>query len=1221
MFRLNPLRCFAAVVVISLFISDSAAAQGDIAVPEPLHLLSQMSPEHRDLQLSEQDWAWLRHKRKLTLGVSMPGFPPLDIAYGDGDYEGISADVITLLTQLLGVEVSILKLPDRTQALEALQSGKIDLLSSANSLELDAHPVLLSHSYASDLPALFRRQGDSRVLPEDLSGVTIAMAADYRSLEDVQKQFPGARLVPFKSHTEALAALAFEHADVYLGDALSAHYMINHSFFNYVKFYRAINMDSHGFGFALKQDNSALQEILNKAIDSLGTTKLTYIIKRWAGGGFVLPEEKVSLTAQEQRWISQHPVVRLVVNDDQAPAAFFDEHDNFNGIVADLFDIITLRTGLQFEVDRTGSFNNLQHALKAGKADLAILLPSQEREAFLRFTHPFTTSSFAVVTSSSGRTFDGLQSLKGKRLAIANGQAVITQIRDEYPEIDIVTPPTTLDSLAMVAEGEADAAVMALSVARYYTSRLYDKKLQVAGITSSNTATANFAMRRSDTELQSILNKAILSIPPEDINSLTNRWRPNAVMSGQTWQDYRQVIAQIIAAALILVAIFWGRVFYLRKQINKRIAAEQALNDQLQFIQTLSDAMPQPVYARDREGRLLSCARSYEVALGLTLEDVLGKTALELPAGSFEAAPAFHQSYLHAMEHGEALQQRCEVIMGDRKRWIDHWIQPFRDSTGEIKGVVCGWLDITEQYHLIEELKTAKIQADEASRAKTTFLATMSHEIRTPMNAVIGTLELALKRADQGLIDRSGIEIAHTSAKSLLELIGDILDIVRIESGHLSLAPKRANLRVLVESVARIFEGLARQKGLDLILDIDSNLNGDVLIDPMRFKQVLSNLLGNAIKFTNSGFVRVQIAGKIVDADLLAIDLQVEDSGIGIAEEDQKRLFRPFAQVNQTPVNAQGGTGLGLVICRSLCEMMGGTLNMSSIPNSGTKISVALTLTRLETQPATENLQLPKAIPPRNKEMQVLIVDDHAVNRQLLLQQLDFLGYDTLSAENGAVALELWRSKRCDIIITDCQMPIMTGPELTMAIRREEQQYGFEPALILGLTADAQPKEVEYRISIGMNDCLIKPASLNVLEERLSLFELDRTVRQEENISDSHERQNSANDPYHIGIRSLTEMAGGDVSLVRDLVHELLKSNRQDLERLRLLVQKQDTEALSKLAHRIRGAASIVKDERLIESCRRMENASCDLSPTLQEKAAGIEQAMLELERVFSRSA
>lgn len=244
------------------------------------------------------------------------------------------------------------------------------------------------------------------------------------------------------------------------------------------------------------------------------------------------------------------------------------------------------------------------------------------------------------------------------------------------------------------------------------------------------------------------------------------------------------------------------------------------------------------------------------------------------------------------------------------------------------------------------------------------------------------------------------------------------------------------------------------------------------------------------------------MGGELVEPFSLALTLLVEDSGIGISPEDQRRLFRPFVQVNQDPANARGGTGLGLVISRSLCEMMGGTLHMISAPGNGTRIKVSLMLTRLDALPPLEPPPRSINVPPRHGRMQILVVDDHVMNRQLLLQQLQFLGYEATGAENGEVALAAWRNLHCDLFITDCHMPVMTGAELTMAVRKEEPLLGLTPAVILGLTADARQVDIERYLSVGMDDCLIKPTSLDELETRLSSLTLGRGPTQEHDVAE-----------------------------------------------------------------------------------------------------------------------
>ncbi|MDF3835666.1 transporter substrate-binding domain-containing protein [Cupriavidus basilensis] len=1229
-------------VFVALAISmamGGACAQAGIQPAPSLQLQSHLPLERREVPLSAADWTWLRGKPSLVLGVPGPGLPPLDIAYG-GDFEGITADVMALLRQQLSIEIEVRYFPDRASAIQALADGRIDLLASANSFEQDNHGLMLSRPYAADQPSLFNRGAGACRRSDDLAGKTVAMGQDYLQGETLQKRYPKASFVRYPSNTQAMAAVAFGQADLYLGDALSASYLINQGYFSNVRFERFLPLDTSGFGFAMQPGDARLRRIVDTALESLGKTKLDRITKRWAGEGAVLPGQVLDLSPQEQRWIARHPVVRLAVNDDFAPVAFFDANGGFNGIASDLLQTIALRTGLRFEIERTGSFASLQRALASGRADLSLLIPSPEREDSLRFSRPFLASSFVLVTRKGQPvTSASLRQGPGKRVAIAQGHLAIERMRAAYPEARIVTASTILDTLRMVAANEADAAVLTLNTARYYIGRLYDDKLAISGLIDNDAAPLSFAMRRSDTELQSILNKAIQASAPHELQASISRWRSDTVMVGQTWRDYRQTIAIIVGGALVLLALFLAWVFHLRGQIRKRIRAEQALSDQLQFMQTFTNGLPNPVYVRDCQGRMLSCNRRYEEVLGIAAGQVLGKTALDLPPSHFEAAPLFHACYLRAIADDEPIRQQRAVHIRGTLVWIDHWIQPFRDASGVMKGVIGGWREITEQRRLIGELEQAKHLADQASRAKTTFLATMSHEIRTPMNAVIGMLELALERAGTGVFDRTAIETAYASANSLLALIGDILDIVRIESGHLSLAPARANLRELAESVASVFEGLARQKGIDLVLEMDSSVNREVLVDATRFKQILSNLVSNAVKFTDHGFVRIRLGCQPLDAGHVQVALSVQDSGIGIAPADQRQLFRPFAQVASSPGHVQSGTGLGLAICQSLCEMMGGTLSLQSAKGQGTQIDVTLKLNGLApsaaTPPALEGhaggtapLPAPRA-PSSGQRLRVLVADDDAVSRALICQQLVFLGHRAVVAVDGGRALQRWLRGSFDAVITDCHMPVMKGPELARAIRQREHQQGRAPCLILGLTADAQKEGIAGSIDAGMNACLVKPIGLDVLREQLAAVvpvSGRRRLRPgRDGDGDGGTALAAGAPPPAVrtlpeGLREITVLADGNPVLLRRLIDEVLRTSKQDREALAPLAGAQDASALAALAHRIKGSGQMLKHGALVEACVRLETVCRDdvLSvPRLQEAVAAVARQMAAMEKAF----
>ena len=1185
----------------SLGATSSVNAESTIR-PTLLHLNSQLAPEPLRLNLTESDWAWLREKKHLTVGVVGQSALPFEVVYSNGNYEGISADVVAVIKQQLSIDIKVKPFSNREDALYALKKHQIDLISRAGEYGSPAGTSQLSLPYAHNLPTLYRRQNDDRPIPDELRDLRVAVAKDYLPAKMLASRFPQAHIISYPNDVQAMAAVAFQGVDLYLGNSLTAHYLINNSFFSYLKFARFVKIESQGYGFALRSDDARLMHILNTTMNAIGATRLERIVKRWIGGGNIMPQEQVLLSEQEKRWLAHHPVARLMINDDMAPSAFFDAEGHFNGVISDLFEVITQRTGLRFEVQRVSDFQAIQHALREGQTDLAILSPSPARQTEFRFTHPFANSSFSLVTSTRKRGLTSLSALSGKRLAITRGHIMIDTIRRDYPAIKLLTPPNNLDAMHMVASGEADAALMALSMARYYTARLYEKELRVSGILDDEMATASFAMRRGDLELHAIMEKALLSLSPDELNAISTRWRANAAMSGQTWRDYRRVIMEIVSMALLVLFVSVVRILQLRRQIQRRRTAEKALNDQLEFFQALNHAMPIPVYVRDDQGRLLSCSSRYEHVMNVSEAQLLGKTALQMPTEHFEVAQSLHNSYMRAMATGQAIEKRYEVVIAGSPQIIDHWIQPFRDSAGGIKGVICGWQDVTEHHQLVDDLKRAKEQADDASRAKTQFLATMSHEIRTPMSAVIGTLELALKRADQGVLDRYHIDLAYTSAKNLLELLGNTLDIVRIESGHLSISLRRCTLKEMVEPVARVFDGLARQKNLELVLDIDGGATREVLIDPLRFKQVLSNLVSNAIKFTHQGQVAIRVSTSVEGPHLMGVHIQVTDTGIGVSAEDLSLLFRPFAQVAQSTLNTLGGSGLGLVVSRSLCEMMGGRLEMQSTLGRGTTVDITLMLKVLDPVPLREDI-LPNSLENDVvKGARILIADDNSLNRQMLHAQLEFLGHTVTEASNGLEALERWRQQGFDCLITDYHMPLMDGVDLTLAIRREERLRNAKPLLILGLTADAQREEVERCINAGMRDCLIKPAGLDVLQDCLAPLMAGRRDKKVPSVTAEKMQFDTPLPIIDIGVN--------DPVVMKQLLAEISRSNQQDLIELSGLLESPDEAALARLLHRINGTAALMRNHYLAGLCKGREPGA----PTdMLERARMVEQ---ELQRI-----
>jgi two-component system, NarL family, sensor histidine kinase EvgS len=1143
--------------------------------PHPLRLLGHSTLENPTVELDEADWRWLRERRRLVMGVSAPDYAPFDMSNNNDDFEGITADYARLISLILNIPIDVQRYDTRDEVIAALKLGTLDFLGSANGYEAADRELKLSRSYANDQPVLVTRAGDSHSLNIDLAGKRVAMLYHYMQPSTVRAFYPGAKLLLFASTFEAIGAVAFGQADVYLGDAISTRYLINKNHLNNVRMADFSALEVNPFGFALTKENTRLLMIINAALAAIPVNQQLEILRRWsAGGSGYLEADRLRLSVSEQRWMEKHPLVKVAVLDKFVPLSFFNEQGQFEGLSAEVLSRISLRTGLKFEVVQGSSLPRQIDAVSTGQADmLAVITPSVERTEKLRFTRPYLSNPYVLVVRSDDERVVTLEDMTAKRLAFIGGNSLAAQISRDYPGIEFVDVENPEQAMEAVAKGSVDATVMSLISARYMIARNYRDRLRITSTVGTDPARITFGVNRSQLELYSILDKALLSITPEEMDEMTNHWRSEILIEDSYWKRHRNVIIQgfVLAALLLLVTLGW--VFYLRNLIHKRIQAERALSDQMRFMSVLIDGTPHPIYVRDRQGRLMACNNAYLDVFGFKLEDVIGRTVVETDTGNPPQAQSYHADYLRLMERGEPqIHDRVLKLPNGDVLTIYQWMLPYRDGDEKVVGMIAGWVDVSERQHLLGQLQEAKEEADAANRAKTTFLATMSHEIRTPMNAVIGMIELALKNAEQGRADRDALEVASVASRSVLELIGDILDIARIESGHLSLTLEPSNLRELLASVARVFEGLARDKGLVLQVELDPMIDQTVLIDPMRLKQVVSNLLGNAIKFTGTGVVRLGAEGAPSSAgEQLSLRLWVEDTGIGISAEDQQRLFNPFTQGSNNEQSARSGSGLGLVISRSLCKMMGGQLHLSSVLGKGTRVDVTLTLAQASAGPA--HSPLPYHPPARG--LNILVVDDYPANRLLLARQLNFLGHHIVTAEDGVQGLALWQAGHFEGVITDCNMPLMDGYALARDIRVQERLRGMEPCLLLGFTANAQPEEAERCRRAGMDGCLFKPTGLEDL--RLALASRTGAVASDEA------------EPL-FDLSSLITLTGNDRAALNELLVPLLDSLKEDQALLPALLSQADFAKLHDLGHRAKGGARMVKAKALIVCCEALES-------------------------------
>ncbi len=370
------------------------------------------------------------------------------------------------------------------------------------------------------------------------------------------------------------------------------------------------------------------------------------------------------------------------------------------------------------------------------------------------------------------------------------------------------------------------------------------------------------------------------------------------------------------------------------------------------------------------------------------------------------------------------------------------------------------------------ELEDALREAHAASEAKESFLANMSHELRTPMNGVIGMTSL-LKRSGLTPQQQGMVDVVHDSGEALLVLLNDILDLAKLRAGKFLVRPEAVDVRPLLHDVGALILPAATERGVEVIVEVDEAVPAWGSTDPTRVRQVVSNLLGNAARFTTQGHIAVRAH---MEEDRLRID--VEDTGPGIPEADRARIFEPFEQLDKRTTRGHGGTGLGLSIVRELCTAMGGQIAVSSTKGRGTTFTVHLPFPAVEgpsTSPAHERRPV--------AALRVLVVDDNAVNQKVTLSMLEHLGVEATAVNSGEAALQAFEARPYDLIFLDVQMPGIDGLETS---RRLRGMPGGSVVTLCALTARAQAKDREACLAAGMDGYLTKPLRLEELERTLS---------------------------------------------------------------------------------------------------------------------------------------
>ncbi|RMD78973.1 MAG: hybrid sensor histidine kinase/response regulator [Gammaproteobacteria bacterium] len=532
------------------------------------------------------------------------------------------------------------------------------------------------------------------------------------------------------------------------------------------------------------------------------------------------------------------------------------------------------------------------------------------------------------------------------------------------------------------------------------------------------------------------------------------------------------------------------RFLVVQSDVTEHRLAEQDLIRTRARLRQLIDCTPAVIYSAVPSGDYVISFISGNVAqmLGYAPVEVVGRQDFWFERVHPEDRPRVFGPLGHLFVEGHHEHEYRIRAKDGRYRWVYdrlHLLRDPHDRPQEIVGVL--W-DITERKQAERELQEARDAALAASRAKDRFIADMSHDLRTPMNGVLGMLEL-LRATPLDPRQREYVDLAYRSGRGLLQLFEDILDLSRGTLGTLRLDSRDFDLRALLQGVTELVGARLLAKGLELRLEVAEGVPRWVRGDPTRLRQVLGNLLGNAIKYTDQGRVVLRVAREGACEEEgeggVRLRFEVEDSGIGIPEAEQGRIFEPFTRVDDPDARRRGGAGLGLAICRQWVELMGGRIGVRSAPGQGSLFWFTAALEPAAARAAPAPAAGAAAPEEGLRGLRVLVVEDNLVNQKVVLGMLERLGCRGAVVGTGGEALEAVVQAPWDLVLLDCQLPDLSGYEVARRLRAWEAEQGRDPLPVVAVTAQAGPGERERCLEAGMDDHLPKPLTLAAVAETL----------------------------------------------------------------------------------------------------------------------------------------